>query len=229
MGSEREDRTATGAAGAGAAGTGAAGTGVGTVRPGGRTARVREAVLRAAGDALAERGFAHLDLAEVARLAGVGKTTVYRRWGTVTALLADLLADMAEQSLPRTETGTLLGDLKANAALVRRTLADPRQGALFKAVIAAATCDEKAADALHRFYAVRVEEWVPCVHQALARGEIPPGTDPEEVIRAVSAPLYYRLLTTGDTLDEPSATRAAEAAYEAARAGAYRAAPGGSA
>ncbi|WP_326689400.1 TetR/AcrR family transcriptional regulator [Streptomyces sp. NBC_01795] len=199
------------------------------MRPGGRTARVREAVLRAAGDALAERGFAHLDLAEVARLAGVGKTTVYRRWGTVTALLADLLADMAEQSLPRTETGTLLGDLKANAALVRRTLADPRQGALFKAVIAAATCDEKAADALHRFYAVRVEEWVPCVHQALARGEIPPGTDPEEVIRAVSAPLYYRLLTTGDTLDEPSATRAAEAAYEAARAGAYRAAPGGSA
>ena len=39
----------------------------GTVRPGGRTARVRTAVLRAAGDVLAERGFAHLDLADVAR------------------------------------------------------------------------------------------------------------------------------------------------------------------
>ncbi|MFE1164277.1 TetR/AcrR family transcriptional regulator C-terminal ligand-binding domain-containing protein, partial [Streptomyces sp. NPDC058829] len=113
----------------------------GSVRPGGRTARVRSAVLRAAGDALAEHGLAGLDLADVARRAQVGRTTVYRRWGTPVTLVADLLADMAEQSLPRTETGTLLGDLRANARLVQRTLADPRQGALFKAVIAAATCD----------------------------------------------------------------------------------------
>lgn len=193
----------------------------GTVRPGGRTARVRTAVLRAAGDALAERGFAHLDLTDVARRAEVGKTTVYRRWGTVTNLVADLLMDMAEQSLPRTETGTLLGDLRANARLVQRTLADPRQGALFKAVIAAATCDAKAAEALRRFYDIRVREWAPCVQQAVDRGEVPEDTDPHEVIRAVSAPLYYRLLASGDPLDEAAANRAAEAAAVAARAGAY--------
>ncbi|MEO3857802.1 TetR/AcrR family transcriptional regulator [Acrocarpospora sp. B8E8] len=194
----------------------------GTVRPGGRTARVRAAVLRAAGDALAEQGFAHLDLADIARRADVGKTTVYRRWGTVTSLVADLLVDMAEQSLPRTETGSLLGDLKANARLVQRTLADPRQGKLFKAVIAAATCDTGTADALHRFYAIRIAEWAPCVRQAIDRGEAPEGTDPHDVIRAVSAPLYYRLLTTADPLDEATADRAAEAAVAATRAGAYR-------
>ncbi|MFE0762927.1 TetR/AcrR family transcriptional regulator [Streptomyces smyrnaeus] len=194
----------------------------GTVRPGGRTARVREAVLRAAGDALAEHGFAHLDLAEVARRAQVGKTTVYRRWGTVTALLADLLDDMAEQSEPRTETGTLLDDLSANAALVCRTLTDPRQGALFKAVIAAATCDTTAAEALHRFYAARVAEWAPCVRQAADRGEVPANTDPEQVIRAVSAPLYYQLLTTGAPLDRAAAERAARSAYAAACAGVFR-------
>lgn len=54
----------------------------GSVRPGGRTARVRAAVLDAAGDLLAENGFARLDLAEVAARAEVGKTTVYRRWRT---------------------------------------------------------------------------------------------------------------------------------------------------
>ncbi|WP_051019630.1 TetR/AcrR family transcriptional regulator [Streptomyces sp. AA1529] len=194
----------------------------GTVRPGGRTARVREAVLRAAGDALAEHGFAHLDLAEVARRAEVGKTTVYRRWGTVTALLADLLDDMAEQSEPRTDSGALLDDLAANAALVRRALTDPRQGALFKAVIAAATCDVPAAEALHRFYAARIAEWAPCVRRAAERGEVPSDTDPEQVIRAVSAPLYYQLLTTGAPLDRAAAERAALAAYEAARAGAFR-------
>ncbi|MEU3370393.1 TetR/AcrR family transcriptional regulator [Streptomyces sp. NPDC006660] len=193
----------------------------GTIRPGGRTARVRASVLQAAGDALAEHGFAHLDLADIARRAEVGKTTVYRRWGTVTALVADLLLDMAEKSLPRTETGSLLGDLQANARLVQSTLADPRQGALFRAVIAAAICEAKTADALHRFYEIRVKEWAPCVQQAIDRGEVPEGTNAHEVIRAVSAPLYYRLLTSSNHLDEAAADRAAEAAVAAARAGVY--------
>ncbi|TLS39843.1 TetR/AcrR family transcriptional regulator [Streptomyces montanus] len=193
----------------------------GTVRPGGRTARVRAAVLRAAGDVLAEQGFAHLDLADVARRAEVGKTTVYRRWGTVTGLVADLLTDMAEQSLPRTETGSVRDDLRANAALVQRTLADPRQGALFRAVIAAAACDSRTASALRRFYDVRVAEWAPCVEQAVARGELPVGTDASEVVRAVSAPLYYALLTTGVAPGAGDADRAAEAAVAAAAAGVY--------
>ncbi|GAA3281511.1 TetR/AcrR family transcriptional regulator [Dactylosporangium vinaceum] len=195
-----------------------------TTRPGGRTARVRAAVLQATADALIEHGFDRLDLADVARRALVGKTTVYRRWGTVAALVADLLSDMAEQSVPRTETGTLAGDLRANARLVQRTLTDPRQGPLFRAVIVAATCDPRAAEALHRFYAIRIAEWSPCVTRATARGDLPPGTDPGEVIRAVSAPLYYRLLISGDPLDEAAADRAAAAALAAARAGAYTAA-----
>ncbi|MFD6276106.1 TetR/AcrR family transcriptional regulator [Streptomyces sp. NPDC060209] len=193
----------------------------GTVRPGGRTARVRESVLRAAGDALVEQGFDRLDLADVARRAEVGKTTVYRRWSTTAGLVADLLTDMAEQSVPRTDTGSLDEDLRANARLVVRTLTDARQGPLFAAVLAAATCDARTAEALHHFYAVRIDEWAGCVDAAVGRGELPPGTDAREVIRAVSAPLYYRLLASGDPLDQAVADRAAEAAAVAARAGVY--------
>ncbi|WP_194816094.1 TetR/AcrR family transcriptional regulator [Nocardia sp. XZ_19_385] len=193
----------------------------GSIRPGGRTARVREAVLRTAGDLLAERGFAHLDLTEVAAKAEVGKTTVYRRWGTASALVADLLADMAEQSVARADTGTLLGDLTANARLVAKTLADPRQGRLFRAVIAAGTCDETAATALHRFYDIRLREWSPCVEVAITRGEAPPGTNPRAVLSAVSAPLYYRLLASGDPIDESIADQSALAAVNAVTAGIF--------
>lgn len=193
----------------------------GTVRPGGRTARVRESVLRAAGDALAEHGFDRLDLADVARRAEVGKTTVYRRWSTTTGLIADLLDDMAEQSLPRARTGSLAEDLRANARLVLSTLTDPRQGALFRSVIAAATCDARTAQALHRFYAVRIKEWSGCVTEAVERGELPMRHrsgrgDPRRL-----GPLYYRLLASGDPLDEAAADRAAEAAVVAAKAGTY--------
>jgi AcrR family transcriptional regulator len=193
----------------------------GTTRPGGRTARVRDAVLRAAGDILAERGFEGLDLTEVARLAGVGKTTLYRRWGTPGVLAADLLAAMAEQSLPRADTGAIEDDLSANARLVVRTLNDPRQGRLFRALIAASLSNAQAAEALHRFYAVRIEEWAGCVTDAVHRGELPAGTDPHAVVAAVSAPLYYTLVNTGRPLTDADALRAARAAATAARAGVF--------
>jgi Tetracyclin repressor-like, C-terminal domain len=68
---------------------------------------------------------------------------------------------------------------------------------------------------------LRVDEWAPCVEEAVARGEVPAGTDAQEVIKAVSAPLYYRLLASGDPLDEAAADRAATAVMAAAAAGAY--------
>jgi AcrR family transcriptional regulator len=171
-------------------------TEAGAVRPGGRTAAVRAAVLRATGDMLVESGLRGLELTDVAARAGVGKSTVYRRWGSVPALVTDLLCDMAATSLPRADTGSLLGDLRSNAALVRRTLSDRRQGRLFKAVIAAATYDLRTAEALSTFYERRVAEWSGCVVDAVARGEAPEGTDAAAAIRQVSAPLYYQFLTS---------------------------------
>ncbi|CAM5233804.1 TetR family transcriptional regulator OS=Streptomyces glaucescens OX=1907 GN=SGLAU_18200 PE=4 SV=1 [Streptomyces glaucescens] len=88
-------------------------------------------------------------------------------------------------------------------------------------MIAAAACDERTAAALRRFYEVRVDEWAPCVEQAVARGELPAGTDARAVVRAVSAPLYYGLLTSGVVPDAAAAERAARAAHAAAVAGVY--------
>ncbi|MEU3609545.1 TetR/AcrR family transcriptional regulator [Streptomyces sp. NPDC035033] len=193
----------------------------GTQRPGGRTAKVRRAVLDATGEALAAGGFHTLNLDRIAAAAGVGKTTVYRRWGSPVGLVADLLADMAEQSVPAADTGSLAGDLRANAALVRETLTDPRMGAVFRAVIAAAACDGECARALNGFYRTRLAAWAPVARRAEARGELPPGTDPLELLRAVSAPLYYRFAVTHEELTEADAERAVTAALAAAAAGAY--------
>ena len=148
----------------------------GTVRPGGRTAKVREAVMRAAGDALAEDGFDRLDLAEIARRAGVGKTTVYRRWGTVPGLVADLLGEMAADSLPRTETGSLFGDLTGagppRAVHIERCAAGSAvQGAHHRGQLRRGD-GGRAASFLPR----RTDEWAPCVTAGnTARGD--PGGD----------------------------------------------------
>ncbi|KAA0081237.1 TetR/AcrR family transcriptional regulator [Mycolicibacterium sp. P9-64] len=179
-----------------------------STRPGGRTAAVRDAVLRAAADLLIEDGLEGIELTAVAQRAGVGKSTVYRRWGSVPGLVADLLVDMADTSTPRPSTGALRTDLLAQAKLVRRTLADARQGRLFKAIIAAATCDAATAKALAEFYRKRIDEVSPVVVDAVARSEAPAGTDPAEVIRQLSAPLYYRFLTDTKPLTNADAERA---------------------
>lgn len=190
-------------------------------RPGGRTAAVRAAVLRAVADLLVESGLTGLEIPLVAERAGVGKSTVYRRWGTVPALVADLLSEMAETSVPRADTGSLRGDLHANAHLVRRTLSDPRQGRLFKAIIAAATCDDRTADALAEFYRRRLAEWSECVEDAIRRGEVAPSTVAPAVIGQVSAPMYYQFLTSTKPLTASDARRAADAALAAVDAGVF--------
>ncbi|SDJ62068.1 TetR/AcrR family transcriptional regulator [Nonomuraea jiangxiensis] len=193
----------------------------GTVRPGGRTARVRAAVLEATQNGLVEHGFHGLTMDQVAARAGVGKTTVYRRWGSPAGLVADLMTELANQSSSHTDMGTVEEDLRANALSVQRALADERLGSTLQAVIAAATCDEQAAQALRSFYLRRIEEWAHVVDLAVKRGELPEGTDGREVVRAVSAPLYYRLMVTREPVTREDAEASVSRALAAARAGAF--------
>ncbi|MEU7739517.1 TetR/AcrR family transcriptional regulator [Nonomuraea sp. NPDC049158] len=193
----------------------------GTVRPGGRTARVRAAVLEATQDELVLHGFHGLSMDAVAARAGVGKTTVYRRWTGAAGLVADLMTELADQSAAHANTGTIEEDLRANALSVLAAITDERLGATLQAVIAAATCDEEAAAALSTFYGRRIAEWGKSIDLAIQRGELPEGTDGHEVIRAISAPLYYRLLVTKEPVDKATAERSATRALVAARNGAF--------
>ncbi|GAA1587465.1 TetR/AcrR family transcriptional regulator [Actinomadura kijaniata] len=196
-------------------------TGPGTVRPGGRTARTRAAVRAATLAELAERGFAGLTVENVAARSGVHKTTVYRRWGGAEGLVADALELAATEPWPIPDTGSARGDLRALAQLVRTGFADPEQGPVATAFIAAALQNADAARSLAAFFTSRHEQSAVIVARAVERGEIPAGTDAAEVVRAAVAPVYYRLFVSGEPVDEAAADRAADAALAAARAGVY--------
>jgi len=195
--------------------------GPGTVRPGGRTARVRDAVREATLAELSEHGHHGLTVENVAARSGVHKTTVYRRWGGADGLIADALDRAAAEPWPVPDTGTLAGDLRDLARLVLTGLTDPAQGPLTRAFVLAAAHSDAAARALHAFYARRHEQSAVIVERAAARGEVPAGTDPAEVVRTAVAPLYHRAFITGEPVDAAAADRAAAAACAAARAGAF--------
>src|SRR5918994_5565425 len=77
------------------------------LRLGGRSARVREAVLDAAFAELDEHGYNGFSIEAVARRSGVHKTTIYRRWPTREALLVYALDSRSDRDVQVPNTGSL--------------------------------------------------------------------------------------------------------------------------
>jgi len=191
----------------------------GTLRPGGRTARVRESVLAAVLTALADTRYRDLTVEQVAQRAGVAKTTVYRRWGSVEGLLLDLMRDQTASRVPAPDTGDLDTDMRALARGILTAYQEPAVYAMISAMIAAAVHLPQARQTLSEFFITRVADMGIIVERAVRRAELPAGTDTVEVIRMLGAPFYYRMFITGEPVDEALADRAAAAAVAAARAG----------
>ncbi|MFC4060335.1 TetR/AcrR family transcriptional regulator [Planomonospora corallina] len=191
-------------------------------RPGGRSARVRDAVRQATLTELAEHGYSGLTVENVAIRSGVHKTTVYRRWGSAEGLIADALELARQEPWPVPDTGSLKGDLREITRLVQSGFADPVAGPVSAAFVTAAVQSSGAAQSLHDFFSARHEQAADVVRRAVDRGELPAGTDAADVIRMAVAPIYYRLFITREPVTERDAERAADAAVAAARAGVIR-------
>lgn len=185
-------------------------------RPGGRTARVRDAVLGATYVELIEHGYHGMSVDNVAKRAGVHKTTLYRRWGSVEGLLADALLKTASGEWSVPDTGNLEDDL---TALNLEVLNADRE--LIHAVIGVGFQSESARTALTEFYQRRHEQASVVVTRAIERGEVPDGTSPVDVVRMTCAPMYYRLFITREPASEVDARQAARAAIAAAREGVF--------
>jgi AcrR family transcriptional regulator len=190
-----------------------------TPRPGGRTARTRAAVLAAVIEELADNGYAGATIERIAARAGIAKTTIYRRWGGLNGLLADLMAGYAGRQIPVPDEGNLGADLRALSRYVVASLQDPAIKTAFTSIVAAAAEDPAARDTLARFIAARAAMMGVIVNRAVERGEVPPGTDAAGVIQIVTAQVYYRLITAGEPLSQDVADRAAAIAAAAARTG----------
>lgn len=197
-------------------------SGPGSLRPGGRTARTRTAVLDAVLAEVAETGYGGLTMEGVARRSGVHVATVYRRWRTIEGLVVDLMTTLGATQVPFPDTGSLAEDLRGLARSIVTLYVDNAPiRALVETVVGTATKNPGAAEALHDFFAVRNERAAAIVDRAIARGELPPDTDGVELISTLAAPIYYRMLVSRRPIDIPLADRAARATVAAARSGAF--------
>jgi Tetracyclin repressor-like, C-terminal domain len=78
--------------------------------------------------------------------------------------------------------------------------ASPEVAAMARAVVVQMPHDSRLAAANRRFWDERLALDGVIVEQAIERGEVPPGTQPPQVIESVLGPIHLRLLLTGEPI-----------------------------
>lgn len=165
-----------------------------TPRPGGRSARVQAAVHHAVRALQQEQGRAALTVPAIASRAGVTPSTIYRRWGDLAQLLADVAVEQLQPEQPPVDTGSFRSDLLAWLSQYLDEMSSAPGRAMLRDVLgteghaSAGKCDSFLRQQID---AIRA--------RALVRAEKPIATD--LIVRIVVAPLLYRILFAGETPD----------------------------
>jgi len=175
-------------------------------RPGGRSARIREAVCRAALELLADQGFGGITLPAVARRAGVNKTTVYRWWSSPLELVHEALAELEELALPDVDTGSWETDVEAFAHARLRLIRDPMAAGILRAVVAMGRSDPTLAEWVDAFWKPREREWRSPVERAIERGELGASARSVPLVELVAGPLLLSHLATERPLSRKEVT-----------------------
>ncbi|MFI6642515.1 TetR/AcrR family transcriptional regulator [Streptomyces sp. NPDC050504] len=161
-------------------------------RPGGRSARVGAVVHQAVTDLVGERGYGNFTVGEVAARAGVADSSIYRRWGSLEDLLADVTLTRLNAQSPMPDTGSLAGDLRTYAANVAREITGPDGLALVRLSVALSGNGKQGLEAAEGLRAERMRQLQSMLDRADERGESPP--DAFGVLDHVLAPMYIRVL-----------------------------------
>ncbi|WP_307798578.1 TetR/AcrR family transcriptional regulator [Actinoplanes flavus] len=163
------------------------------------TVAIRNAVM----SELAEVGYGRLSIEAVARRAGVGKTAIYRRWSNKLEMVMEIISDVAERKVPLPDTGSFSGDLQLLLMIVSTALQHRIASQIIPDLMAEAARNPQIAETLQR--ALRTHQQAvgeKLIGQAVARGELPEGTDPEVAVDMILGPLYWRLAVARQPIGE---------------------------
>jgi AcrR family transcriptional regulator len=158
-------------------------------RPGGRSERVRQAVLAAA-DELAERG-GEITVAALAERSGVTEVTIYRRWRTADNVLLEAAVRDVGAWLPITPTGDLRADLADWARGVEKSLTTLRGRRLLAASFRVRLSFQETGEEAAIPY---VKQRGAQIQQLIDAADPPAKVTVPQVLDRVLAPIYLRYL-----------------------------------
>jgi AcrR family transcriptional regulator len=168
-----------------------------------RSDQAHRKILDAARELLSEGGFSEFRLEHVAARAGVGKATIYRRWGSKEALAQELLAELAGPHIAVADSDNTREELLAAVVNPMRAVTDTPFGPVIRALLSQIALNPTLGDPFRATVVqARRREVARVIARGIARGDLRPEADPEIATELLVGPVYFRLMFGGElTLD----------------------------
>lgn len=167
-----------------------------------RNVETEKAILAASYDLLLENGFGAVTVEKIAERAKVSKATIYKWWPNKAAVVMDGFLSAAISRLPVPDTGSVMNDIIIQVTNLARFLTS-REGKVINELIAEGQCDLKLAEEYRaRYFNPRRLDSRRILERGVDRGELRSDLDIELSIDLIYGPLFYRLLVTGENLDD---------------------------
>ncbi len=170
-------------------------------RPRGRSSRVQQAVLAATLELLQERGYEGMTTKDIAQRSEVNEVSLFRRWGTKAAIVAEALQDYSALETPTPDTGSLQRDLLQLLRGIIARIQTPL-GQVLSQIVVGHNRQPELEDVRHAYWSDRLNRAAIIVERAKARGELSEEVDADFLVEAAIGPILARSQATNRPLDE---------------------------
>jgi AcrR family transcriptional regulator len=159
-----------------------------------RSVKSHQAIVQATLDLLAEVGFDSMSIDAIAARAGVGKTTIYRRYSSKEELVADAIESLREEIvIPNTDS--LWGDIDTLIESAAQITLSPLGRQTVAMIISTASSNSQFAQIYWtKYLQPRRQAFAIVLERAKIRGEIQADIDPDLVFDTMSGIMLYALL-----------------------------------
>ncbi|WP_423753786.1 TetR/AcrR family transcriptional regulator [Bacillus cereus] len=166
-----------------------------------RNIETQKAILSASYELLLESGFKAVTVDKIAERAKVSKATIYKWWPNKAAVVMDGFLSAAAR-LPVPDTGSALNDILTHATSLANFLIS-REGTIINELVGEGQFDSKLAEEYRaRYFQPRRLQAKQLLEKGMKRGELKENLDVELSIDLIYGPIFYRLLVTGEKLDD---------------------------
>jgi AcrR family transcriptional regulator len=162
---------------------------------------VRAAVLAATLDLLSQRGYEAMTTKEIASVAGVNEVTLFRRWGTKAAIVAEALQDDGATETPIPDTGTLQTDMLELLRGIITRIQTP-MGKVVDQIVVGHYRQPELAEVRRVYWRDSFNSAEVLIQRAKDRGELPEEIDARLLMEAAIGPILVRTIATAQPLDD---------------------------
>lgn len=152
-----------------------------------------DAILTAVLDIVGEAGFSGLSMEAIAARAGVGKSTIYRRWDS----MAEIVFDAWERCLPgpcEYRSESVRDELIAVYTKLAEDLSAEPLRSILPHILARSSVDAGFEERIRAFTAQRRQVTLARLRKAIESGEMREPDDIETLVDTLVAPVFYRTM-----------------------------------